>query len=71
MLIVFRRSQRQRSRVRPERVHGRRQRERHGELLLHLSLQVKPRVSLTAPNRDHFARVSLTIFWMQLPKLKN
>ena len=56
MLIVFRRSQRQRSRVRPERVHGRRQRERHGELLLlHLSLQVKPRVSLTAPNRDHFA----------------
>ena len=32
---------------------------------------VRPQVSLTAPNRDHFAPVSLTFFWMQLPKLKN
>ena len=32
---------------------------------------VRPQVSLTAPNRDHFARVSLMVFWMQLPKLKN
>ena len=31
----------------------------------------KPQVSLTAPNRDHFEQVSLTVFWMQLPKLKN
>ena len=31
----------------------------------------KPQVSLTAPNHDHFAQVSLTVFWMQLPKLKN
>ena len=34
----------------------------------------KPQVSLTAPNRDHIAQVSLTVlnnfFWMQLPKLK-
>ena len=34
-------------------------------------LIVRPQVSLTAPNRNHFARVSLTVFWMQLPKLKN
>ena len=32
---------------------------------------VRPQVSLTAPNRDHFAPVSLMFFWMQLPKLKN
>ena len=31
----------------------------------------KPQVSLTAPNRDHFEQVSLTVFWMQLPQLKN
>ena len=33
----------------------------------------KPRVSLTVPNCNHFAQVSLTvldIFWMQAPKLK-
>ena len=33
----------------------------------------KPQVSLTAPNHDHFAQVSLTVldsFWMQSPKLK-
>ena len=34
----------------------------------------KPQVSLTAPNRDYFERVSLTVldfFGTQLPKLKN
>ena len=34
------------------------------------TLGVRPRVSLTVPNRDHFVQVSLTVFWMQLPKLK-
>ena len=37
------------------------------------SLIAKPRVSLTVPNHDHSAQVSLTvldIFWMQLPKVK-
>ena len=32
---------------------------------------VRPQVSLTVPNPDHFVPVSLMFFWMQLPKLKN
>ena len=37
-------------------------------------LNAKPQVSLTMPNCDHFAQVSLTVldfFWMQSPNLKN
>ena len=34
-------------------------------------LNVRPQVSLTAPNCDHFGQVSLAVFWMQLPQLKN
>ena len=37
-------------------------------------VEAKPRVSLTAPNRDYFEQVSLTVldfFWTQLPKLIN
>ena len=43
-------------------------------LLGQSSCIAKPQVTLTAPNCDHFARVSLMVldfFWMQLPKLKN
>ena len=50
--------------------------EGHGFKSLHHILngyfsKVDPEFSLTAPNCNHFAPVSLTLFWMQLPKLKN
>ena len=47
-----------------------------GRQTLALSVNIigaKPQVSLTVPNCNHFAQVSLTvldIFWMQAPKLK-
>ena len=42
-----------------------------GKMIFHWNLNC---FSLTAPNWDHFAQVSLKVlefFWMQLPKLKN